>query len=46
MTSDNKSEPEQEKMDPWKPLIEKAMQRNNTTLQEMKENLIDSGLDA
>jgi hypothetical protein len=44
MTTDNEQETEEE-MDPWIPLIEEAKQRSNITFEEMKENLINSGLD-
>ena len=40
----DKSETEEE-MDPWIPLIEEAKQRRNTALEEMKESLINTGLD-
>jgi hypothetical protein len=42
MTTDNESE---EEMDPWIPLIEEAKQRSNIVFEEMKESLINSGLD-
>ena len=44
MTPDNESETKEE-MDPWIPLIEEAKQRSNIAFQEMKESLINSGLD-
>ena len=40
----DKSETEEE-MDPWIPLIEEAKQRSNIAFEEMKESLINSGLD-
>jgi uncharacterized UPF0160 family protein len=40
----DKSETEEE-MDPWIPLIEEAKQRRNIALEEMKESLINTGLD-
>ena len=40
----DKSETEEE-MDPWMPLIEEAKQRRNIALEEMKESLINTGLD-
>ena len=40
----DKSETE-EVMDPWIPLIEEAKQRRNIALEEMKESLINTGLD-
>ena len=42
--TDNESETEEE-MDPWIPLIEEAKQRSNIAFEEMKESLINSGLD-
>jgi hypothetical protein len=46
MTTDNESETghEEEEIDPWIPLIEKAKQRCNIAFKEMKEGLINSGL--
>ena len=44
ISTDNDSETEEE-MDPWIPLIEEAKQRNNISFEEMKESLINSGLD-
>ena len=41
----DKSETEEEEMDPWIPLIEEAKQRRNIALQEMKESLINTSLD-
>ena len=35
----------EEEMDPWIPLIEEAKQRSNIAFEEMKESLINSGLD-
>jgi hypothetical protein len=32
-------------MDPWTPLIEEAKKRNNIAFEQMKESLINSGLD-
>ena len=40
----DKSETEEE-MDPWIQLIEEAKQRRNIALEEMKESLINTGLD-
>jgi hypothetical protein len=40
----DKSQTEEE-MDPWIPLIEEAKQRRNINLEEMKESLINTGLD-
>ena len=44
MRTDNESETEEE-MDPWIPLIEEAKQRRNIALEEMKQSLINTGLD-
>ena len=44
MRTDNESEAEEE-MDPWIPLIDEAKQRRNVALEEMKESLINTGLD-
>jgi uncharacterized UPF0160 family protein len=44
MRTDNESETEEE-MDPCIPLIEEAKQRRNIALEEMKEILINTGLD-
>ena len=41
-STDNETE---EEMDPWTPLIEEAKQRSNIAFEEMKESLINSGLD-
>ena len=43
MTGD--SETEEEEADPWMPMVEEAMQEHKTAFQEMKMNLIHSGLD-
>ena len=49
MTTDNETETqdptEEEEKDPWMPLVEKAMQEHKTAFEEMKMNLIHSGLD-
>ena len=42
--TDNESETEEE-MDPWIPLIGEAKQRSNIAFEEMKESLINCGLD-
>ena len=39
------SETEEEEVDPWMPMVEEAMQEHKTAFQEMKMNLIHSGLD-
>ena len=44
ISTDNKSETEEE-MHPWLPLIEEAKQIINIAFEEMKENLINRGLD-
>ena len=44
MTSDNETETEEDK-DPWMPMVEEAMQNHRTALEEIKMNLIHSGLD-
>ena len=44
MATDNESEIE-EQMDPWLPLVEEAKQRSNFAFKEIKESLINSGLD-
>ena len=41
-STDNETE---EEIDPWTPLIEEAKQRSNIAFEEMKESLINSGLD-
>ena len=45
MTTDNETETEEEEKDPWMPMVEEAMQKHKTTFEEMKMNLIHSGLD-
>ena len=42
MTGDSENE---EEADPWMPMVEEAMQKHKTAFQEMKMNLIHSGLD-
>ena len=44
-TSMRTDKSETEEMDPWTPLIEEAKQRRNIALEEMKESLINTGLD-
>lgn len=44
MTTDNGTETEEE-MDPWTLFIKKAKQSSNIAFEEMKESLINSGLD-
>ena len=43
MTRDSKTE--EEEVDPWMPMVEEAVQEHKTAFQEMKMNLIHSGLD-
>ena len=45
MTGDNDIETEEEEADPWMPMVEEAMRRHKTVFQEMKMNLVYSGLD-
>ncbi len=45
MTTDNETETEDEEKDPWMPMVEEAMQKHKTAFEEMKMNLIHSGLD-
>ncbi len=45
MTTDNEMETGEEEKDPWMPMVEEAMQKHKTTFEEMKMNLILSGLD-
>ena len=44
MTSDNETKTEEDK-NPWMPMVEEAMQIHRTTFEEIKMNLIHSGLD-
>ena len=44
MTSDNVTETEEDE-DPWMPMLEEAMQNHRTAFEEIKMNLIHSGLD-
>ena len=44
MTSDNVTETEEDE-DPWMPMVEEAMQNHRTAFEEIKMNLIHSGLD-
>ena len=43
MTSDNETETQEDK-DPWMPMVEEAMQNHRATFEEIKLNLIHSGL--
>ncbi len=45
MTTDNETETEEEEKDPWMPMVEEAMQKRKTAFEEMKMNLMHSGLD-
>ena len=45
MTTDNETETEEEKNDAWMPMVEVGIQKNRTAFEEMKMNLIHSGLD-
>ena len=45
MTTDNETATEEEEKDPWMPMVEEAMQKHKTAFEEMKMNLIHSGLD-
>ena len=38
-------ETEREEKDPWMPMVDEAMQQHEAAFEEMKKNLIDSGLD-
>ena len=42
LSTDNESETEE---DPWMPLVDEAMQKHKTAFEEMKINLMQSGLD-
>ena len=44
MTSDNVTETEEDE-DPWMPMVKEAMQNHRTAFEEIKMNLIHSGLD-
>ena len=44
MTTDNETETEEEEKNPWMPMVEEAMQKHKTDFEEMKMNLIHSGL--
>ncbi len=45
ITTDNEAETEEEENDPWMPMVEEAMQKHRPDFEEMKMNLIHSGLD-
>ena len=45
VTTDNETETEDEENDPWMPMVEEAMQKYKTGFEEMKMNLIHSGVD-
>ena len=44
ITTDNGMGNEEEENDAWMPMVEQAMQKHNTAFEEMKMNLIHSGL--
>ena len=45
MTTDNEMETEEEENDAWMPMVEQAMQKHKPPFEEMKMNVIHSGLD-
>ena len=45
ITTDDDTETEGEEKDPWMPMVDEAMQQHGAAFEEMKNNLIDSGLD-
>ncbi len=45
MTTDKDTGTEEEEKDPWMPMVEEAMQKHKTTFEEIKMNLMRSGLD-
>ena len=45
MTGDNYTETEEEEVDPWMPMVEEAVQKHKPAFQEIKMNLVYSGLD-
>ena len=45
MTTEYETETEEEGNDTWTPMVEQAMQKHKTAFEEMKMNLINSGLD-
>ena len=45
VTTDNETETDEEENDAWMPMVEQAMQKHKTAFEEMKMNLIHSGLD-
>ena len=45
MTTDNETETQEEENDAWMPMVEQAMQKHKPAFEEMKMNLIHSGLD-
>ena len=45
MTTDNETETEEEENNAWMPMVEQAMQKHKMAFEEMKMNLIHSGLD-
>ena len=45
ITTDNETETEEEEKDPWMPMVEETMRKHRPDFEEMKTNLIHSGLD-
>ena len=45
MTTDNETETEEEEKYPWMPIVKEEMQKHKTDFEEMKVNLIHSGVD-
>ena len=45
ITTDHEMETEGGEKDLWMPMVDEAMQQHETGFEEMKKNLIDSGLD-
>ena len=45
MIEENDTETEEEEANPWVPMVEEAIQKHRTAFQEMKMNLVLSGLD-
>ena len=45
ITTDNETETEKEEKDPWMPMVKEAMEKHKSDFEEIKTNLIHSGLD-
>ncbi len=45
ITTDNETETEKEEKDPWMPMVKEAMEQHRPDFEEIKTNLIHSGLD-